>query len=200
MKTIKHNSFKPHIIAIALAIIFIGYNAITHVSAQDEPVIAGEVNNETKRENLVCAIEMQKVIDVQMYNYITWLDTHFENKSSSSSLLDGAIARYKELQTVLYDELRNHFPHANAVLFAESVEPNECFKLVDDTLNTARKLLSNKAKSTSAVKKTTALIDKYQEINNKLDILNTTYLQMKGYLDTTADKIPCYINESCNKS
>jgi hypothetical protein len=80
----------------------------------------------------------------------------------------------------------------------EGLEPGACLKIVDDTLALARRELQMRAVQTSTVKKTTALIQKYQQINDRLGGLNLTFLSMKAYLDTFAAKLPCYIKNSCN--
>lgn len=199
------NEFKTLAVTAVIAAVFLFGSSVNLMHAQTAPnygnqaptTQAGSVPPE--QVTTVCTIEMQKFADVEMGNFRTFITTNFQNKSSTGSLLEIAIGRYRELRTALYNKYATFYPHQGALLLTEGLQPGACMKIVDDTLTQARRELQMRAVQTSTVKKTTALIEKYQQINDKLGNLNRTFLSMKAYLDTFAAKLPCYINKSCNK-
>ncbi len=203
--TKKMNEFKILTVTATLAAIFLFGNSIDLIRAQTAPSY-GETSQSTDTSNMsqtqanvVCQPEMQKFADVQLGNFRTFITDNFQNKSNTSSLLSTGLNRYKELRTSLYNKYFTYFPHQGALLLTEGIEPGDCEKIVQNTLALARRELKMRAVQTSAVKKTTALIQKYQEINDSLGTLNLTFLNMKAYLDTFTAKLPCYISKSCNK-
>ena len=82
---------------------------------------------------------------------------------------------------------------------SEGLELGECRDILEKALRSARDTLEQKAITTSTVKKTTALLQKYQSINGQLRNLYQSFITMKKHLDTFADKLPCYISKQCNK-
>lgn len=148
----------------------------------------------------VCQIELRQYFDTAMRDYRNFLETTFQNKSSTSSLLDTAFAHYKEFRTAAMNKYAQYLPQQGAGQLSEGLQPGACLAIVEENLAEARRLLESRARTSSSVKKTTALISKYQEINNQLRTLNQSFITMKAYLDTFAAKLPCYIKKSCNKA
>ncbi len=138
-------------------------------------------------------------VDIQLTSFRSFLATNFQNKSSTSSLLETAFARYREFRSALYTKYNSYMPQQGASQLTEGLGSNACFTAVQDALDAAQNELQQRAVQTSTVKKTTALISKYQQINAKLATLNRTFITMKTYLDTFAAKLPCYIVKGCNK-
>jgi hypothetical protein len=196
-----NSKFKTAVIAIALVLIFIAGNSYGVIQAQNATPPAPNYGTTTAApgENVVCQDVMGKFADVEMGRYRDFMTTNFQNKSSTSSLLDTAFARYKELRTALYNKYFTFFPQQGALQLTEGLEPGDCLKIVQDSLAEARRELGRRALQTGTVRKTTALVDKYQEINAQLRVLNRSFLTLKSYLDTFAQKLPCYIKKSCNK-
>lgn len=159
---------------------------------QSEPVPEGQ-------ENVFCQAQMKAFLDTEFAEYGKFLDTHFQNKSSTATLLDDAFAHYRGFRDDVMNKYATFSPQNGALQLLESVDADSCQKMVEDTLGAARQMLMRLATSTSGVKKTTALITKYQQINDKLRLLQQNFLTMKAYLDTFATKLPCYVKKSCNK-
>jgi len=153
----------------------------------------------TAETNVICQAEMQQFANQQLLDFRAFITTNFQNKSNTGSLTDTAIARYKQMRKAMYNKYATYFPQEGALMLTEGLEPGACMGIIDDTLSLARREIGARAVKTSSVKKSTALIDKYQQINNQLGNLNMTFLQMKGLLDTFSAKLPCYISKSCNK-
>lgn len=190
--------FKPLTMTLALVVILCFGNSVEFLRAQDAPGYT-ETKGAAPEENVDCIADMTKFIAEESPRYNDWLTSHFNNKSSSSSLLDDAFARYGELRRVLYKRYESYGPAQGALFLTEGLEPGQCRKLVENALNNAKRILEQKALTTSTVKKTTILISKYQEINGQLRNLYQNFVTMKKHLDTFSDKLPCYIRRGCNK-
>ena len=199
------NQIRTLVVTATIAAVFLFGSSIDVMRAQTAPnygntsaaTQAGNVPQE--QVNAVCQVEMQKFADVELGNFRSFITTNFQNKSNTSSLIDIAIGKYKETRTALYNKYFTFYPHQGALLLTEGIEPGACEKIVQDTLSLARRELKMRAMQTSAVKKATALIEKYQQINDMLGTLNRTFLNMKAYLNTFVTKLPCYVSKSCNK-
>lgn len=186
-------------LTLALVVMFCFGNSVEFLRAQDAPADQPATNGAAPEENVNCIADITGFIAQSSQDYRAWMEDHFNNKSSSSSLLDDAFSRYGEYRRILYDRYESYGPAQNALLFSEGLEPGQCRKLIEDELANARRILEQKALTTSTVKKTTALISKYQEINGQLRNLYQSFITMKKHLDTFADKLPCYIRRGCNK-
>lgn len=196
--------FHPLVVTIALAVIFFVTNSATLIQAQPaypggSPPSAPPEDASGEQLNNLCQVELGEYFKTEMANFRQFLETTFQNKSSTISLLETAFARYGELRTAAMNKYATYFPQQGALLLTEGLQPGACMAIVEKNLKDAQRLLESRARSTSAVKKTTALISKYQEINNQLRTLNQSFITMKAYLDTFATKLPCYVKKSCNK-
>jgi len=196
------NELKIFALTVAMALIFFFGSSISELRAADEDAAPGTENTQETTEeqkNIICEQEMTKFTDEKIDEYAIWITNNFQNKSSTTSLLNAAMGEYKNLRTALYDKLYTFSPHQGAFLLTEGLEGPECKRIVDRALEKAKSMLEKNARSTSAVKKSTILLTQYQQMNDKLAKLARDFLQMKAYLDTFSDKLPCYINRSCNK-
>ncbi len=194
-----HNP-KKLVVTVLLAGMLVFGNGLVLWAQPDPSSTAAQGIAPEGAENIVCQAEMELYLQGELKSYRAWLEQHFQNKSSTASLLDSALGRYSQFREGAYKHYEKYFPHQGALQLTEGLEPGACRKMIEDATATARRLLESKARSTSAVKKTTALIGKYQEINGKLRLLNQTFLTMKAYLTTFSDKLPCYVSKACNKS
>ncbi|MBU0668202.1 hypothetical protein KJ951_00505, partial [Patescibacteria group bacterium] len=149
--------------------------------------------------NIICQKEMTAFIADEEIRYMDWMESNFNNKSSSGSLLDSAFGEYGDYRMALFNKLYTFMPQSGFLQLTEGVEHGACQELVEKALSRARMILTEKARSTSTVKKTTALLTKYQQINDELAELTQSFIDMKKYLDIFSDKLPCYIGKSCNK-
>ena len=188
-------------LTFALILLFCFGNSVQFLQAQPAPTPTGAPEGAAPegQENLICQKDIVLFLQQEEPQYRAWMESHFNNKSSSSSLLDDAFGRYSQFRKSLMDRYATYFPQQGALQLTEGLEPAACLKEVEDALRRARNTLEQKARTTSTVKKTTALISKYQEINGKLQNLTLNYVRMKQYLDTFADKLPCYVRKACNK-
>ena len=202
-------AFKPLTWMLAMAIVFFFGSATGYLQTAPPPAPAPTPAGTSTQEdaqkpderdiNIICQDEFQIFTNERMKEYREWLERHFQNKSSTASLLTVGIGRYEELRKTLMDKSYTYVPHQNALQLTEGLEQAACRKIADTALKEAKRLLESKSRTTSAVKKSTILLNKYQEMNDKISKLSKDFLQMKAYMDTFATKLPCYIKRSCNK-
>ena len=188
-------------VTVALAAMLFFGKSIGVLQAQPAATGTGAPEGAVPDEQAQAACQQQMVNfgQYELGRFRDFIRTTFQNKSSTGSLLETAFGRYKELRTSLYNKYYQFYPQQGASLMTEGLGANACMSAVNDILNSARHELETRAVQTSTVKKTTALISKYQEINAQLATLNRTFITMKSYLDTFAAKLPCYIIKGCNK-
>ncbi len=182
---------------VACALFLFCGNAVSIVTAQTGG--SGTQTSGQPEQEKNCATEMRVTIAEETKAYRTFMDTNFQNKSSTASLLAAGVQRYEEFMQKLSDKYKKECLVQGLYLqSSESAKIAEASRLIDDAQMEARSLLSRKATTTSSVKQTTALMDKYKIINDKLTVMNKTFMLFKSYMDTFALKVPCYIKDRCN--
>lgn len=201
----KQSAFQTYKVMVTLAIIFFCGNAfdisLPLLNAQAPGGGSSPpADPAAAQQYVVCQLEMGKFLEVELGKFRDFIRTNFQNKSSTGSLLAPAFARYEELRTTVYDKFHTYVPQQGASQLDESLANSGCARQVENTLALAKREIESRAEQTSTVKHTTALIQKYQQINTQLRTLTSTFSSMKAYLQTFADKLPCYIKKSCNKS
>jgi len=201
--------FHPMVITINLAILLFIGNAGTLLNAQtgstdttaaptgEAQVPANEAQLETE-----CQTKINEFVDVKFKEFQGKMENHFKSKDSTTSLLDDAILEYENYKKSLYDELykfeNDHNPGASQDYQLNFL--TNCRSTVEKSIQDARIMLGDRAETTSGIKKTTAFLEKYKEINGKLRNLDMEFIKMQTNLATFAQKLPCYIKKACNRS
>lgn len=195
--------FKPSTMMVALALLFFFGSAVSPLSAEK---LAGQSSQGQQTgtevvergEPSVCQEDMRLYAYERLKKYRDDINTHFQNKSSTASLLPDALAMYDQFLTDMNAEFYSYFPDIGSAQNTESAEIQDCISVLEENLEQARSFLRVKSAGTSSVKQTTALLDKYKAINQQLSVLNKSLLQFKSYMETFANKVPCYIEKNCN--
>ena len=165
-----------------------------------------------------CYSNLTAAMDLQLIEFMKFLDETFRSKHSNSSLINIAIARFTEYRLALNDLFAKIPPSfgydsptaatdlntedQSLQIFEKNYERTEtiayarCKELMDDYVKKARELMIEHIKNNTAQKKTIMIIEKYESINNKLQDLNFEIAQMYGYFTTFKDKLP-WINTKC---
>lgn len=184
---------------IALALILFTGNAMQITKAQNSgQTQGGQGGNTNSPQEVICQYELKTFLDTELLSYMKFMEQHFENKSSTASLLDIAFAKYDEFKNKVWAKYYTYQPQSGTDFETEALKGAACLAQVKEALNTAQQLVLRKAQTTSAVKQSTALIDKYKQINDKLSVMNKSFLNFKSYMDTFSLKVPCYLKDSCN--
>lgn len=200
-KLITQLKIKPFTAVVALAVVFFLGNAIRMTSAQvsgSGPVPLPFVDA-TVEPNNACEPAMKSFADKELKDFRDFLEVNFQNKSSTGSLLEAALDKYREMRTQLYNAYSQYAPNNGSLQLTAGLEPGKCEQIIVQTLDDAKIALKTHAVTTSGVKKTTALLEKYQQINGELANLFQQFVYMKAYLDTFSGKMPCYPKSACLK-
>ncbi len=200
---LKKLSFKTHALMVVMAcLLFLGFamDSTQIIKAQggatgDNSVPLNIFSDYQTDINYKCEPAMKEFSSQKLKEFYNFLETHFENKSSTASLLDTAIQSYRDLRKTLMTAYGQYYPNQGAFILSTGDQPNGCLKIIQTTLDDAKNLLRNHAIRTSGVKKSAGVLEKYKSINTQLSGLNQQFMNMKALLDTFSQKLPCYVKK-----
>ncbi len=179
---------------------FVDVRAAVGIPSGGGDRVPNPFSSSTTELNNKCEPVMKRIAADKLKDFRDFLEKNFQNKSSTSSLLPLALGKYREVRRELYNNYAEYYPNQGAVQSVVGLEPAGCLKIIEDTLADARILLRRHAVKTSGVKKSTALIEKYKAVNDMLGTLHQQFVLLKGYIDTFANKLPCYVKDQCLKN
>ena len=146
-----------------------------------------------------CRATLTQIYDIETLEFFEFLEANFENKSSNSSLINIAIARYRDYKHTVYAYLDMLSPSSTAVsgsnLLSESEGYLLCRKLADSYVQLTKEQMINHIKSTNYQKKTTILTEKYHAINDELRSLNLVFAQLYAHFMTFKNKLPGFLQK-----
>lgn len=143
--------------------------------------------------------EIKEAIKEETLGFGGFMTTHFQNEADTSLLLPQAIQRYKIYALTLL----NFIDQIDAAKAPEKEQGNReairnaCKKFINDVLFAQKEVFKMHVLTNAQGKKATKLVDKYKEINDKLEKLNFQVAQMYGYFLSFSNKLPCYATK-CN--
>lgn len=151
-----------------------------------------------------CQQSLVPAYDIELLEFLQFLDDNFKNKSANSSLTNIAITgygRYKKAIEAVFAELRpNLVPGSETNLISTEVEGYQsCADITDRYITLAKEKMLEHIKNTSAQKKTTMMVEKYQAINAKLRNMNLAIAQMYGMFMSFKEKLPGFLQECTKK-
>lgn len=201
-KKTKQQFLNPLAITIGLIVLFTVINAIGAVSAQDAASggTTGTSSGTTSTANEQSCIDgMTPFIAQQTASYYGFLEQTFQNKDSSSSLVDTSVEKYREFRKSLINKWYTYFPQGGQFFSIANLEPGQCMAMIDQALSEARRAIQEKATTTAVVKQTSALLEKYQSLNSELRDLADTMVKFKANLDVFTNKVACFVKSGCTK-
>ncbi len=138
--------------------------------------------------------------DIATLKFLLFVDENFKNKSSNSSLLNIAIARFSQYKRDLKQKFAQLQPQYSFFGSVEEYETNvrsyyACGDMTDAYIAFAKQRLIDEVKSKSAQKKTSILLEKYKVIAGQLRSLNLKVAKMYGMFLTFKNKLPCYATQ-----
>ena len=147
-----------------------------------------------------CRQKLVPIYDLETIQFLTFLEDHFQNKSSSTTLLNTAIVRYRGYKTDLESHFQKIQPVASSYSDVKVYEQyfnayTTCEQLTTAYLEMAKDSLIAHAQRTSNQKRTTILIEKYKSINDKMRDLNFEIAQMYGHFLTFENKLPGFTQQ-----
>lgn len=145
-----------------------------------------------------CVTRMKAFMNVQKDDFGAFMNKNFQSRKPTSELISAAIEKFRIYRKDASEEMDKYFVKAGLTPDAASTEFSSCQTAVNEDFKIMKEVIRSHIKENAVAKKSTRLLDKYQEINKKLDKLNFTIGQMAGYFGTFAQKLPCYATK-CNK-
>lgn len=143
-----------------------------------------------------CAMEVQPFAESKTNEFSQFMNQHFSSKKQTSDLIEMSIKKFREYVKTMRLELAK-YPPAEKLPQEAVARWSQCEQIINDQIFVAKEILKSLVIKNAHAKKTTKLLDKYKEINSKLDRLNFQMAQMYGYLQTFSQKLPCYV-PNCN--
>lgn len=169
-----------------------------------------------------CRNVLVPAYDLELVEFLKFLETNFQNKSANSSLTNTAIRRYSEFRLSIRQKFNKLQPGLSidpasvsiSEVIGEGLVPftrlgsdfkptgqeeiaayQACSKITDSYLDLAKNRMVEQIKTTSAQKRTTIMVEKYKAINTRLRDLNTEISRMYGYFMTFKSKLPGFLQE-----
>ncbi len=139
-----------------------------------------------------CVTRMKDFMAVKSVEFGEFINLHFRSGSSTSELIPSAIERYRAYRKEIMGEMNRMAPVSSQTASAAMNERPPCEKAVKTELALMKQLLSQHISENAYAKKSTRLIDKYKNINKKLEELSFTIAQMYGYFGALSGRLPCY--------
>lgn len=165
-------------------------------SAEDDKNKAALIKILDSAKMSECQSALAPIYDIELKQFLEFLDTNFQNKSNTGSLTNIAIARYQDFKENLNNLfLMVHVNSSDQNILATQTAYALCANIKNEYFSKAKKMMIDHIKKTSSVKTTTILIEKYQAINSKLRDLNTAISQMYGYFVSFDKMLPSFIGK-----
>lgn len=150
---------------------------------------------QTDDEDKKCTVEMRPFIETKSKEFREYLTTHFQNKSSNSSLLNLALKRFQIYKTELRDKYATYAPQTGFSLDSETGDVLSCLKQMETEIALMEQLLRKQVIQTGTIKSSSQLMTKLKNINKKLDVLNGRIVDMYGKWETFSERFPCFIKQ-----
>lgn len=161
--------------------------------AQTRALLKEKISSEAIKN---CSVNLSSAYDLELFDFLQFLETNFQNKSANSSLTNIAIARYSDYKRTLnslFQELRPD--NINGTSVGETTAYIDCISITDAYVKVGKDKLIEQVKKTAGQKQATVILEKYQAINSKLRDLNLAVAQMYGYFMSFKEKLPGFLKE-----
>ncbi|MFC1615503.1 hypothetical protein ACFL21_00025 [Patescibacteria group bacterium] len=148
-----------------------------------------------------CRVKLVPIYDAELIQFFDFLDQTFKNKSSTSSLSNLAIAKYRLFKKGLEKQLikleySTSEDAENVALYQTEFEAySECSQITDVYVALAKQRMIEHIQTTNYQKKTSMLAEKYKSINSKMRDLDFEVAQMYAFYLTFKNKLPGFLSE-----
>lgn len=210
-------------IAAIFVLIFCIFSFTAFAEGEDESLenLLGQIESSASAKNTIDILKKVPMVNngcfqaldlayaKELQEFLKFLDEHFQNKSSTSTLANTAIARFAQYRDRL-DAYLNVFNEnvgrekpisgENNTIQNKTYELylnvfSECSELRDEYLTRGKDRMLKHVKSTASQKKTTILLEKQQSINDRLKDLNFDIAKLYAYFQTLANKLPAFTQD-----
>lgn len=183
----------------------IGIGAVIGIFMLSSVAYAAEVDVESEvvGDFGTCGIVMQDFINEENIKFISFLERNFLNESADTSLMNIAVARYKEYKIALDTRLQELNPDnpnggtsGEASLYLEELNSYyDCLEMTENAKTFIKGYMISHIKKNSSQKKTIIMVEKYQAINLKLRDLHFEIARMYALFETFKNKLPFFLSE-----
>ncbi|MFH1218448.1 MAG: hypothetical protein V1679_01245 [Candidatus Peregrinibacteria bacterium] len=152
-----------------------------------------------------CNKFLNTVYEVESLDLNIFLEQHFQNKGSTTSLINTALARFYQYAAELnryfkiVEEKANAYTVMSVGFGADETATDwftkytACSKLRVSYYNMAKERMTAYIKNNAAQKKTVVFLEKLQSINTKLRDLNIKIAETYSYFLTFKNKLPFFV-------
>jgi hypothetical protein len=158
-----------------------------------------------------CSDTLIQLYDLELSEFVGFLDINFKSKQANSALTDIAIERfviYKQALKGHFSELRPNFvagdPNATVDnsqdVFQEDFNAQfspytDCQKITEAYIDIGKQQFMKMLKDKTAQKKTALFVEKYQNINAEMKNLNMEIAKMFGLFEGFKNKLPGFLSQ-----
>lgn len=148
-----------------------------------------------------CKENLAPLFDIDTLAFLQFLDTHYENKSSNSSLNNITILKFREYKKSISDRLRSLSPSdidrsgESLQIYSEFDNYRLCEGLAAAYVDLAKQKMFDKVRNSTSQKKATALVEKHEAINNQLRDLLFEVAKMYSYFASFKNKLPGFLSD-----
>lgn len=148
-----------------------------------------------------CVSHMKNFMFDEKQKFGKFINEHFRSKEPTSVLIPAAIEEFRKYRQTAREEISKFNASKGKGLSQEAaiVENDSCNKAIEEDFVLMKVIIRTHIEENAVAKKSTRLLDKYKQINEKMDKLNFTIGQMAGYFGTLAQKLPCYASKCVKK-
>lgn len=183
-----------------VAILFCNLLPMAAAESALDPAIKQEIEDKLSKASFgECEEVLVPAFDLEMVDFLAFLDQNFLNKSANTTLLNTAAARYRELRDALDEKFEKLKPKSEAYSLLEADQYQEaleefldCGEILATYKDLAKTHMINHIKSNTYQKKTLILLEKYQAINLRVRELHFALAQMYAYFLTFRNKLPAF--------
>ncbi len=190
-------------ISLTIILFLLLGNIVYAVSPEEElKLLKNTLSSEISSKSVTdCQNTLVPVYDLELIEFLKFLETNFQNKSSNDSLTNIAIARYSQYKLKIQENFHaletgvRRLDGFSNVKIDEIDAIQSCSQITDSYLDLGKQRMIEHIKNTNAQKRTTIMLEKYKSINSQLRDLNMHIAKMYGFFMTFKSKLPGFLQE-----
>lgn len=186
-------------LSLILIFLFLSSGVLAASAVPDElNVYLEELKATVPEISLPQCQQITEIYDIEVLNFLSFLEQTFENKSSTSSLSNIAISRYAEYKANLEDVLAQLVPNESEFDTLQEYQTNfqnyaKCVEITDFYIEIAKDRMMQHIRNNAAVKRTTVLLEKFHSLNEKMRELNFSIAEMYSFFATFKNRLPGFL-------
>ncbi len=145
-----------------------------------------------------CRSKVSTIYDIELLKFYNFLEGHFRNKSSTSSLTNIAVARFIEYRTSIRSTFALLTPSASSSNnnYEEELTAHFiCRQVTDLYISKAKDMMMSHIRKTIGQKRSSLFAEKFKGLDSKMRDFNLEISLMSGYLTTFKNKLPGFLRQ-----